>query len=60
VQRNAMPVWRGKGDFLDLLKKDRDVRAKLSDAEIEALFDLNYHIKHADTIFRRAFGTLNS
>ena len=22
VQRNAMPVWRGEGDFLDLLKKD--------------------------------------
>ena len=25
VQRNAMPVWRGKGDFLTLLKADRDV-----------------------------------
>ena len=23
VQRNAMPVWDGKGQFLDLLKADR-------------------------------------
>src|ERR671921_1337579 len=27
VQRNAMPVWRGEGDFLTLLKKDADVSA---------------------------------
>ena len=56
VQRNAMPVWRGEGDFLTLLKKDKDVSAKLSDAELEELFDLGYHTKHVDTIFRRVFG----
>ncbi|MFZ9502881.1 MAG: adenylosuccinate lyase [Beijerinckiaceae bacterium] len=56
VQRNAMPVWRGEGDFLSLLKKDADVAAKLSAAELEELFDLGYHLKHVDTIFRRVFG----
>ena len=56
VQRNAMPVWRGEGNFLDLLKKDKDVSALLSAAELESLFDLGYHTKHADTIFRRVFG----
>jgi adenylosuccinate lyase len=56
VQRNAMPVWRGEGDFLTLLKADKDVSARLSDAELEALFDLNYHFKHVDTIFQRVFG----
>ena len=56
VQRNAMPVWRGEGDFLTLLKKDGDVSKALSDAEIEELFDLGYHLKHVDTIFRRVFG----
>ena len=56
VQRNAMPVWRGEGDFLTLLKQDRDVSAKLSDRELEELFDLGYHTKHVDTIFRRVFG----
>jgi adenylosuccinate lyase len=57
VQRNAMPVWRGEGDFLDLLKKDADVKKYLSDAEIAEQFDLGYHFKHVDTIFRRVFGS---
>ena len=56
VQRNAMPVWRGQGDFLALLKADKDVAAFLSSAELESLFDLGYHTRHVDTIFRRVFG----
>jgi adenylosuccinate lyase len=56
VQRNAMPVWRGEANFLDLLKKDKEVSGLLSDAELESLFDLGYHTKHVDTIFRRVFG----
>ena len=56
VQRNAMPVWRGEGDFLTLLQADADVSAKLSDAELEELFDLGYHLKQVDTIFARVFG----
>ena len=57
VQRNAMRTWRGEGNLLDLLKTDPDVTAKLTDAELEALFDLDYHFKHVDTIFERVFGT---
>lgn len=56
VQRNAMPVWRGEGDFLQLLKKDTEVKKYLSDGEIEEQFDLGYHLKHVDTIFKRVFG----
>ncbi|MFB6464219.1 adenylosuccinate lyase [Bradyrhizobium tunisiense] len=56
VQRNAMPVWRGEGDFLQLLKQDAEVKKYLSDAEIEEQFDLGYHLKHVDTIFKRVFG----
>src|SRR3954451_5280063 len=56
VKRNAMPVWRGEGDFQTLLKKDPDVKKYLSDAEIAEQFDLGYHFKHVDTIFRRVFG----
>ena len=55
VQRNAMPVWRGEGNFLDLLSKDKDVSALLNAAELQALFDLGYHTKHVDTIFKRVF-----
>ena len=56
VQRNAMPVWQGKGDFLSLLKADKDVRKALSAKEIEENFDLRYHLKHVNTIFKRVFG----
>ena len=56
VQRNAMPVWRGEGDFLTLLKADADVKKALNDKELEELFDLGYHLKHVDTIFARVFG----
>ena len=56
VQRNAMPVWRGEGDFLTLLKNDPQVRKVLDAAELEELFDLAYHLKHIDFIFGRLFG----
>jgi adenylosuccinate lyase len=56
VQRNAMPVWRGEGDFLSLLKADKDVSGALSASELEGLFDLGYHMKQVDTIFGRVFG----
>ena len=56
VQRNAMPVWRGEGDFLTLLKADPEVSKSLSVDELEELFDLGYHLKHVDTIFGRVFG----
>jgi adenylosuccinate lyase len=56
VQRNAMPVWRGEGEFLTLLKKDPDVSKALSSSDLEALFDLGYHTAHVDTIFKRVFG----
>ena len=56
VQRNAMPVWRGEGEFLPLLIADPDVRKALSAEELEALFDLGYHLKNVDAIFARVFG----
>jgi adenylosuccinate lyase len=56
VQRNAMKVWRGEGQFLDLLKADPDVRPHFTDAELAALFDAAWHFAHVDTIFARVFG----
>ncbi|MGY3577819.1 adenylosuccinate lyase [Bradyrhizobium sp. USDA 4504] len=56
VQRNAMPVWRAEGDFLQLLKRDPEVKQYLTDAELEEQFDLGYHLRHVDTIFKRVFG----
>jgi len=56
VQRNAMAVWKGKGDFLTLLKADPRVRKALTPKELQANFDLGHHFKHVDTIFKRVFG----
>jgi len=60
VQRNAMQVWRMQADragkFAELLKADPEVSAALKPAEIDAMFDDAYHLKHVDTIFDRVFG----
>jgi adenylosuccinate lyase len=56
VQRNAMKVWRGEGSFPELLMSDPDVRPHLNDAELSELFDLAYHFKNLDALFKRAFG----
>ena len=56
VQENAMKVWRGEGDFLSFLKADPQVAKVLSAAELKTQFDLDYHLKHVDTIFARVFG----
>ncbi len=56
VQRNAMKVWAGEGDFLALLTADKEVRQHLSAAELKANFNLDFHLAHVDAIFRRVFG----
>src|SRR5579884_1738184 len=58
VQRNAMRVWESDGQLslLDLLKTDSEVSQRLSEEELNSLFDLDYHFKHVDTIFGRLFG----
>lgn len=56
VQRNAMKVWRGEGEFAAFLKADEEVSSALTDAQIDDMFDDAYHLKHVDTIFTRVFG----
>jgi adenylosuccinate lyase len=56
VQRNAMKTWETGADFLAELKADKDVVAKVPAAALEEMFDLGYHTKHVDTIFKRVFG----
>ena len=56
VQRNAMKVWEKGADFREELLADPEVTAALSPDEINEKFDLGYHTKHVDTIFRRVFG----
>jgi adenylosuccinate lyase len=60
VQRNAMRVWQENADFLSLLKADPDVAGRLPAAALEACFDLGYHTKRVDEIFKRVFKDGNS
>jgi adenylosuccinate lyase len=57
VQRNAMKTWQEGKDFLTELKSDKDVTARIPPADLDAMFDLDYHTTHVDTIFRRVFGS---
>jgi adenylosuccinate lyase len=56
VQRNAMKVWEQGADFLEELLGDKDVMAALSEDEIRDKFDMGYHTKNVDLIFKRVFG----
>jgi adenylosuccinate lyase len=56
VQRHAMTAWEGHGYFQDLLKKEPQVAKLIPETELAELFDLGYHLKHVDTLFRRVFG----
>ena len=56
VQRNAMKVWEQGKDFLEELLADSDVLEYLSEEEVKDKFNLDYHTKHVDTIFKRVFG----
>ncbi|MCJ7787746.1 MAG: adenylosuccinate lyase [Methyloceanibacter sp.] len=56
VQRNAMKVWETSGDFLEALLADKEATKALTPKELRAQFDLDYHLKHVDTIFARVFG----
>ena len=55
VQRNAMETWKNGGSYLERLKADEDIGDSLSDADLEALFDLDQHFANVDTIFNRVF-----
>jgi adenylosuccinate lyase len=55
VQKNAMKVWEEGKDFLTELLADPEVVGALGEAKIRESFDLGYHLKHVDTIFKRVF-----
>jgi adenylosuccinate lyase len=56
VQRNAMQVWERGAKFRDLLVADADVAGHLPVTQIDAIFDMSYHTKNVDSIFKRVFG----
>jgi adenylosuccinate lyase len=56
VQKNAMKVWEEGKDFQTELLADPEVVGALGETKIRESFNLSYHLKHVDTIFKRVFG----
>ena len=52
-----MAVWQSGGQtgLMDLLLDDAAVTDRLDPAAVRAMFDMDYHTKHVDTIFARVF-----
>ena len=53
VQKNAMQVWKEKKDFKELLKQDNIITNKLSNDEIDDLFDLEKILININKIYKR-------
>ncbi len=55
VQRNAMDAHKGKGDFKELARKDKEILEYLGEAEVDECFNLDYYLKNVEKIFKRVF-----
>jgi len=51
VQRAAMRTWKGEDSFADNAKREPEIAARLSEAEIDALCSLDVHLRHVDETF---------
>lgn len=53
VQPLAMKSWQTQEPFRDLVEASEKINSKLSKNDIADAFDLNYHTRNVDTIFKR-------
>jgi adenylosuccinate lyase len=52
VQRAAMKTWKGEGAFVENVKREPEIKAKLSAVEIDHLCSLDVHFQHVDATFK--------
>ncbi len=52
VQRAAMKTWKGEGTFAENVKREPEITARLSVAEIDRLCSLDIHFQHVDATFK--------
>ncbi|MEJ7698534.1 MAG: adenylosuccinate lyase [Pyrinomonadaceae bacterium] len=55
TQRNAMKVWDEGGEYRDLVMNDKDINSRLSNEEIERIFDVKYYLRNVEKVFARVF-----
>lgn len=56
TQRNAMKVWDEGGNYYHLIREDTDISSRLSNEEIDRVFDLKHYLRNVDKVFARVFG----
>jgi len=54
VQKNAMTSWKNNTSLLENLSKDKRIIKKIPVNKLKKLFDLGYHSKKINIIFKRA------
>ena len=54
VQKNAMTTWKNNTSFFENLSKDKRIVKKIPVNKLKKLFDLSYHSKKINIIFKRA------
>ena len=55
VQRNAQKSWGKNVSFYESLTKDSLINKKISNKELVKMFDINYHTKRINIIYKRVF-----
>ena len=55
VQKHAQNSWKKNIDLYDSLAKDKMLTKTISIEKLKKMFDLRYHTKRINVIFRRIF-----
>ena len=55
VQKNAQNAWTKNISFYESLSKDSLINKKISNKDLTKMFDINYHTKKIDVIYKRVF-----
>jgi len=55
VQKPAMDAWHSKKAFMDIVLLENEILTYLSENKIREIFDISYHLKYVDVIFKKVF-----
>jgi len=55
VQKNAQKAWSKNISFYESLSKDSLINKKISNKDLAKMFDINYHTKRINIIYKRVF-----
>ena len=55
VQKNARNAWSKNISLYESLSKDSLINKKISNKDLTKMFDINYHTKRIDVIYKRVF-----